>query len=92
MSSGPDYLANQIWKHLEPKLNSVTTAAVEVEKLTENVEKLTTHVEKLTTQLEELTKKVDLLLPERGVEWGDISICEPTVELELHEKMAEFAV
>ena len=80
MSSGPDYLANQIWKHLEPKLNSVTTAAVEVEKLTENVEKLTTHVEKLTTQLEELTKKFDSMLTEKPA------------ELELHEKMAEFAV
>ena len=45
-------IADMVMQELKPKLDGVTTASADVQRLT-------THVEKLTTQLEEHTKKFE---------------------------------
>ena len=61
--SGPDYLANAIWKHLEPKMNAQTLTDPQVE---EHKKFMTTKLEELmTTELEEHTKLMTTKLEEK---------------------------
>ena len=61
--SGPDYLANQIWKHLEPKMNAQALTDPQVE---EHKKLMTIKLDELmTTKLEEHTKLMTTKLEEK---------------------------